>query len=156
MLFRSVRVAEEIATQWSQLNSTVTVDVAALDRYQQRLESNDFDVALVELVLGVDPDVYAYWHEGQYPDGQNYGGVNDRRISELLERGRTDASGINRAIYYRDFQHEFVDRAIALPLYYPLYSYAVASHISGVQLGLMSHPTDRFRTIQSWDIQQAD
>lgn len=147
-----VNVAQEIAAQWSQLGLVVTVDSVAPEMYRERLAAHDFDAALVELALGPDPDGYAYWHQGQYPDGKNYGGVDDRRISEALERARQDAGGLNRAIYYRRFQQDFVERAIAIPLYYPLFTYATVTGISGVQLGFMDARADRFRTIQDWTI----
>jgi peptide/nickel transport system substrate-binding protein len=148
-------VAQEIATQWSQYNLDVWVDVADINTYQERLKAHDFDAALVELTLGSDPDVYAYWHQGQYPDGKNYGGADDRRISEDLERARSDVSsynGVNRAVYYQKFQHDFAERAIALPLYYPLYTYALSPKVNGVQLGFIGKPADRFRNIQNWTI----
>jgi len=151
-----VNMVQEIATQWSQLNLNVTVDPQEPAAYQARLESSDFDAALVELSLGdsADPDVYAFWHQGQYPDGENYGGADDRRISEALERGRQEPSGINRDIYYEKFQKDFVDRAIALPLYYPLFTYVTAADVDGVQLGFIGSASDRFQTIQNWSIRQ--
>jgi peptide/nickel transport system substrate-binding protein len=149
-------MVREIATQWSQLNLNVIVDAQETEIYQTRLEAGDFDAALVELALGdsADPDVYAFWHQGQYPDGDNYGGVDDRRISEALERGRQEPSGINRDIYYEKFQKDFVDRAIALPLYYPLFTYVTAAGVDGVQLGFIGSPSDRFQTIKNWSIRQ--
>ncbi len=151
-----VNMVGEIATQWSQLNLNVTVDPQEPAAYQARLDSGDFDAALVELSLGdsADPDVYTFWHQGQYPDGENYGGVDDRRISEALERGRQEPSGINRDIYYEKFQKDFVDRAIALPLYYPLFTYVTAADVDGVQLGFIGSPSDRFQTINNWSIRQ--
>lgn len=151
-----VSMVGEIATQWSQLNLNVTVDPQEPTAYQTQLESGDFDAALVELSLGdsADPDVYTFWHQGQYPDGDNYGGVDDRRISESLERGRQESSGINRDIYYEKFQKDFVDRAIALPMYYPLFTYVTAADVSGVQLGFIGSSSDRFQTIQNWSIRQ--
>lgn len=145
---------EEMAVQWSQLNIHVEIDAEQPDQYQSQLEAGDFDAAMVELSLGdsADPDVYPFWDQGQYPDGLNYGGVDDRRISELLERARRDPSGINRAIDYEQFQRDFVDRAIALPLYYPLYTYVASANVDGVQLGFIGSPADRFQTIKDWSI----
>ncbi len=151
-----VSLSNEIATQWSQLNLQVTVDTVDAATYQARLEAHDFDAALVEYSLGdsADPDVYSFWHEGQYPDGKNYGGVSDRRISELLEKARRDPFGINRVGDYQEFQREFVERAVALPLYNPLFTFATARNVRGVQLGFIASPADRFRNIGDWSIAQ--
>lgn len=147
-------LAQEIATQWSQLNITVTVETVDMQTYQARLDSGDFDTAIVEYALGIsaDPDVYAFWHQGQYPDGENYSGVDDRRISELLERARREPYGPNRAVDYYEFQREFVQRAVALPLYYPLFSYIVSPRVQGVQLGFIGAASDRFRNIGQWTL----
>ncbi|MEQ8677430.1 MAG: peptide ABC transporter substrate-binding protein [Aggregatilineales bacterium] len=152
-----VRVAEEVAAQWEQIdpgNIDVRVEPVATDIYLSRLDSGDFDTALVELSKNgnADPDMYNFWHQGQYPDGQNYGAANDRTISELLERGRQDWVGTNRVVHYRRFQQEFVQNAIAIPLYYPLYTYLVRENVDGVQLGFMASPSDRFQTLMDWTI----
>lgn len=149
-----VGLAQEIATQWSQLNLTVMVEAVELATYQARLDAGEFDVALVEYALGdsADPDVYAFWHQGQYPNGANFGGADDRRISELLERARRDPYGINRVAEYREFQRSFVERVIALPVYYPLFTYITAARVNGIQLGFIGSPSDRFRNIGEWSI----
>jgi peptide/nickel transport system substrate-binding protein len=149
-----VSLTQEIAAQWSQYNLQVSVEAVDLETYRTRLDSGDFDAALVELSLGTssDPDVFPFWHQGQYPDGKNYGGVDDRRISELLERARQEPNGINRAIYYHQFQRDFIERAIAIPLYYPLYTYVTAPQISGVQLGFIGSPSSRFYNIRDWAV----
>jgi peptide/nickel transport system substrate-binding protein len=146
------RMAQEIATQWSQYGITVTVEAVDAETYQQRLTDGEFDAAIVELHLGVDPDVFAYWHIGQYPDGLNYGGTADDRVSEILERARQESNGLNRVDLYREFQQLFINRAVAIPLYYPLYTYAVSERIDGVQVSYISQPADRLRTIRDWRI----
>lgn len=151
-----VSIAQEIATQWSQVPLRLSVTVEAVDSSTllARLENGEFDTVIVELPLGADPDVYAYWHQGQYPDGLNYGSMADDRISEVLERARRDPSGTNRVLLYRQFQQLFISRGAALPLYYPLFSYAVRTSVSGVQVGFIGSPQDRFRTIGDWSLLQ--
>jgi peptide/nickel transport system substrate-binding protein len=147
-----IDLANQIAIQWSQLRLEVRVEPLNEDTFAQRLADADFEAAIVELPLGADPDPFAYWHAGQSPDGKNWGGVNDDRLSELLERARRDPNGINRAVLYRQFQEMFVERAIAIPLYHPLFSYAVRDRVQGVQLGFISTPVDRFRSIGLWTL----
>lgn len=151
-----IGLAQEIAAQWQVIGLDVTVEFEPPDVYQARLQSGDFDTAIVELPLGTDPDVYAYWHIGQVPpDGLNYGHAADDRISEALQLARRDQNGLNRINLYRNFQQLFIDRAIALPLYYPLFTYAVRDNVEGVQLGFISSPEDRFRTIGEWSFRQS-
>lgn len=147
-----VNLANDIATQWSALNLAVTVESTNLDTYRSRLESGDFDVAIVELTTAgtADPDVYQFWHQGQYPDGQNYGAVNDRTISELLEKARRDPNGINRIDDYLAFQQEFLARGIAIPLYSPLYTYIYAPTFDNIQVGFIGETSDRFKSISDW------
>lgn len=148
-----VSMMGEVAAQWSQLNITVTVEAVDLATYQTRLDAGEFDSALVELSMGhsADPDVYQFWDQ-EPPEGKNYGGMDDRRINEELERARRDPSGINRIIRYTNFQQSFLERAIAIPLYYPLFTYVTAPQISGIQLGYVANPSSRFFTIRDWGI----
>lgn len=147
-----IGLANDLATQWSQYGIVVTIDPQLPDVYRTRLEAGDFDAVLTELSLTgrADPDVYAFWHQGQYPDGLNYGGVNDTVISEELERGRSDFNGANRQIHYANFQRTFIERAIAIPLYVRLYTYVVSSNVNGVQLGYIASSYDRFFTLPDW------
>ncbi len=147
-----VALANEIASGWQQIGFTMTVEAVDAATLQTRLEAGDFDAAIVELGFepSADPDPYVFWHQGQYQTGQNFGGMDDRRVSEALEMARRDPYGINRVVHYRRFQELFLERAPALVLYYPLYTYAVDARIQGIQLGFLSSTADRFRTIQDW------
>ncbi len=147
-----VALAQEIATQWSQLGLAVNVDAVDAATYRQRLNDGQFDTAIAEYALGdsADPDVYGFWNEGQYPDGENYAGVDDLRISVLLERARRDPWGVNRARDYEEFQREFAERVVALPLYYPIFTYVTSPRLEGLQLGFIGTPSDRFRNVENW------
>ncbi len=147
-----VAAVNDVAAGWSQLGFDVSVEAVSPAALRQRLEAGDFDAALVEFSFepNADPDPFVFWHQGQYGSGQNYGGMDDRRISEALEAARRDPHGINRVVHYRHFQELFARRVPALVLYYPLYVYAADTRLQGVQLGFMSSASDRFRSIQNW------
>ena len=145
-------MAQDIAASWGQLGFATAVEAVDAGTFQDRLEAGDFDAALVELSFepNADPDPYVFWHQGQAQDGQNYGGMDDRRVSEALEMARREPYGINRIAHYERFQTLFAERAPAIVLYYPLYIYAADARLEGVQIGFMSAPCDRFQTIQDW------
>ncbi len=147
-----VALAEGVAASWEQIGFVMAVEAVDAASLQARLEAGEFEAALVEYSFApfADPDPYVFWHQGQQLDGLNYGGMTDLRTSEALEQARRDPVGVNRAIHYRRFQELFAERALALPLYYPLYIYGADARLEGVQLGFLSTPSDRFRTLQDW------
>lgn len=143
-------IASDIAGQWRQIGFDVSVEVADTDAYHARLQAGDFQAAITTLSVGSDPDVYRFWHPGQHPDGQNYGAVANNEVAELLELARRDNNGINRTMLYQQFQQRFGEQAIAIPLYYPLYTFVAHDSIVGIKLGYLGTSADRFRTIRKW------
>ena len=60
------------------------------------------------------------------------------------------ASPAVRTRLYRNFQVRFVNEMPALPLYYPVYTYAVDGRVQGVTMGPLFDTSDRFATVTSW------
>lgn len=151
-----VSVAQQLASQWAALNVLVTVEPLPVAQLEERLNAGLFQSAMVELTqLGTaDPDVYDFWHEAEYPDGKNFGGANDRFVSEVLEHARREPNSLNRKTAYISFQNEFLKRAIAIPLYYPIYTYATSPQVTNVQLGYLGVASDRFVGIGQWTLSQ--
>jgi len=143
-------IATDVAAQWRQLGFDVSVEAVNRDEFMNRLRNGDFQAAIVSLHIGSDPDVYRYWHPGQAENGQNYGNVNNNEIAELLEIARRDNNGINRTSVYQQFQERFAEQAIAIPLYYPLYTFVADDQIQGIKLGFLGTSADRFRNIKNW------
>ncbi len=148
-------VAHSAQASWATLGISVTVtavDPATLQ--SQYLVPRAFQAILVDLNLAgtPDPDPYPLWHETQVESGQNYGGFSDRATSEYLEQARTTLDLETRARRYQSFQSRFIDQVPALLLYYPVYNYAVDTRVQGVQVGLLTEPSDRFNSITRWSI----
>jgi peptide/nickel transport system substrate-binding protein len=145
-------LGQAVAEAWRALG--LSVDAVVVDRvtFRERLANGSFEAALVELDLApsADPDPYSIWRQVPSEGGLNFGRLNDRRISELLESARQTTDGSARVALYAEFQRLFCDRAAALLLYYPIYYYGVDTRLSGVQLGFVSQPADRFRTLGAW------
>lgn len=150
-------MTESIVGAWRGLGLEVTRVVVDRTTFRERLASGNFDAALVELNLEplADPDPYSLWRQIPAEGGLNFGGLNDRRLSEIMESARREPNGIARAALYQQFQQAFCDRAAAILLYYPAYFYGVDQRVTGVQIGFMSDPSDRFRTLPEWRVAEA-
>jgi peptide/nickel transport system substrate-binding protein len=150
-------MAQDIMNSWRAIGLNVDVVVVDSITFKERLAAGNFDAALVELNLApsADPDPYTLWRQIPANGGLNFGGMNERRLSELVEQARLEVNGVHRAELYREFQQLFCERAAALLLYYPGYFYGADSRIMGIQLGFMSDPSDRFRTIRDWRFVQS-
>jgi peptide/nickel transport system substrate-binding protein len=127
--------ANEIARQWGQLGVQVEVQTLDADTLRQRLTDHDFTLALYGLQrLGADPDVYEQWHSSQAERGNNYAGLQDEQIDELLFNARRDVSpdGTLRSASYAAFQRRWVELMPSIMLYQPLFVYIATSELEGL------------------------
>lgn len=146
-------LVEIIRENWAELGVEVEpVPVEYEELVESYLEPRSYQAALVDLDLSrsPDPDPYPFWDQAQATGGQNYGKWNDRRASEFLEQGRVTADIGERAKAYRNFQVRFTSEMPALPLFYPVYSYAVDGQVQGVRMGPLFDPSDRLANIYTW------
>ncbi len=148
-------LAEAIRDDWAEVGVRAVLKPANMKSLLgDNLEPRTYQAALVNFNLSPypDPDPYPFWHETQYPGGQNYSQLNDRAISELLESARTETSLEARKRLYQTFQYRFVYQLPALYLWHPVYSYAVDAKISGVQFGPLFDPGYRLSSAPAWYI----
>jgi peptide/nickel transport system substrate-binding protein len=146
-------VAQRIQQDWARLG--VQVDLLALPYDQvvaDYLEPRQYQAALVDLNFerSPDPDPYPFWHQAQASGGQNYARWDDRAASEYLEQARITTDLVERERLYNNFQVRFSQELPALPLFYPVYTYAVSAEVQGVRLGPLFDTADRFNSINSW------
>ena len=60
-----------------------------------------------------------------------------------------------RTKFYRNFQIYFHEKLPSLPLFCPIYNYAVRDTINGVTFGPLNDPSDRFSNVARWYILSA-
>lgn len=162
-------VAQEIARQWGALGVKVTVEQLDSPTLQQRLSEHTFTMALHGWRrLGSDPDVYELWHSSQASQGDNYAGLQDDQIDELLANARKDLDISARSASYAAFQRRWVELAPSITLYQPLFVYAVSNQLGGLNFdvasgtpadiassGLLIGREDRFRNVARWFLESA-
>jgi len=146
-------IAQAIQRDWAALGVQVTLTAMPYDQLvTEHLDTRDYQAALVDLNLSrsPDPDPYPFWHQAQIGSGQNYSKWDDRQASEYLEQARITTDLAERTRLYNNFQVRWSQELPALPLYYPVYTYAVSSDVQGVSVGPIFDSSDRFNNITSW------
>jgi peptide/nickel transport system substrate-binding protein len=146
-------LAEAIQDNWARLGVAanlkgVTYTTLVADHLDTRL----YQAALVDLNFSrsPDPDPYPFWHQAQISGGQNYARWDDRAASEYLEQARVTVDLAERTRLYNNFQVRFNQELPALPLFYPVYTYAVDEEVQGIRMGPLFDFSDRFATITEW------
>ncbi|HKZ45054.1 MAG TPA: hypothetical protein VJZ78_08475, partial [Anaerolineales bacterium] len=97
-----------------------------------------------------DPDPYPFWHQSEATGGQNYSQWDDRSASEYIEQARVIVDLNFRSKLYRNFQIVFSRQLPSLPLYFPVFTFAVDSQVLGVQLAPIYDISDRFLNFNEW------
>jgi len=150
---RNKSIAESIQRDWKRLGVQVELEALPYEQLvQERLDQRNYEAALISLNLtrSPDPDPYPFWDQAQATGGQNYSQWDDRNASEYLERARISVDPEERAKMYRNFQLIFSQELPALPLFYPVYNFAIDRGVQGVQMGPLIDPSDRFATVTDW------
>jgi peptide/nickel transport system substrate-binding protein len=149
------KLAQMVQADWKALDVVVTLEPVPADQFvADKLESRGYQAALVDINLSnsPDPDPYPFWDQAQIAGGQNYSQWNDRTVSDTLEQARVTTDLVERTRLYHNFQYLFADQLPALPLYYPVYNYAVDNQVHGVSIGPLFSTSDRFANITSWNM----
>ncbi|MBI9046122.1 MAG: peptide ABC transporter substrate-binding protein [Anaerolineaceae bacterium] len=147
------QLAEKIQSDWALID--VSVNIIPLP-YEEiingRLQARDYEAALVTMNLSgsPDPDPYPFWDQSQATGGQNYSQWDNRIASEYLEKARVSIDISDREKFYRNFQVVFYDEMPSLPLYFPIYSFAVDQQVQNVRVGPIFDSSDRYSTVLDW------
>ncbi|HWC29867.1 MAG TPA: peptide ABC transporter substrate-binding protein [Dehalococcoidia bacterium] len=145
-------VARRVAAAWNELGARVTVDARGLTPLVRDLiEQRDYEAVLFVDASESDPDPYAAWHsEGRGGRGDNLALWSNTRVDAILEEARGLASPTRREELYREFQEIFAQEIPAVPLYVPTVLYVQEASLSGVRIGRLAEPGDRFWQVQEW------
>ncbi len=110
-----------------------------------------FDVLLVGINLGNDPDPYPFFHSSQVKDpGDNFSGFATLPIDRALEAARrTYDQRIRRDLYTPVFQAIATEVPVVF-LYFTDYLYAQRRSVNGLKIAPISEPTQRLWNVEDW------
>ena len=151
-LYPNQQVAEALASQLGSLG--LEVDVKALPASQLLRDyvlTHKYQMALVSIDVGPDPDQYDLWHSGYDPSALNFAYSRGwGLIDKDLEDGRSAVDPSARLAAYIDFQMLMADAAPAIFLYAGRYEYAVSQRVHGVHFNKAIEPYERFQYVTDW------
>jgi peptide/nickel transport system substrate-binding protein len=146
------QIADSIATQLLAIG--VEVDVKPLPAsklLQDYLLTHNYQMALISIDVGSDPDQYSLWHSGIDPSALNFAYSHGwGLIDKDLEDGRAAIDASARLAAYIDFQMLMADAAPAIFIYASRYEYAVSQRVHGVHTNKAIEPSDRFQYVTDW------
>lgn len=149
-------VVNELAKQWREQGIKTKVQlVKPKDIATGYLQPRNFDILVYELVIGADPDVYAYWHSTQAnPRGLNFANYRSGVSDDILSSARTQLSVALLQAKYRSFTEQWVKDAPAIALYQPKFSYVVDKSVYSIDDSQpVAEAALRYRDVNRWSVQ---
>ena len=152
-------VLDTLAGQWRALGISVETKVidptdATQNAVQTILEPRNFDVLVYQLNIGVDPDVYAYWHSSQISmTGRNYSNYSNAITDDALITARSRVEPNLRNAKYITFARQWLADVPAIGLYQSTTQYVTSRNASSIDSSdILVSPVDRYSTVLNWSV----
>lgn len=133
------QVREDVATivqsQWARLGVRADIQVVAWSAFlDQFVNKKNFQTVLLGWTTPVDPDIYAVWHSASSGEGGlNFILYSDKRVDDLIEKGRREFDHSKRAQIYKK-AHEFIlEEAPYTFLFFPYATPAIHKRFKGIK-----------------------
>lgn len=144
--------AAEIAADWTALGLDVTpVALPPGELVSERLRTANFAAAVVDINVGLDPDLYPLLASTQGTSvGLNVSGLVDRELDTLLEKARAPGSDAARRAAYRALQVRLAERQYLLPIAFRDELVVARDTLVGPRIRQIGGVGDRFWDVLSW------
>lgn len=146
------KTAEVLKGCWEKIGAEVEIKVYESGRLNQDfIPTRRFDALLFGLMVGREPDPFAYWHSSQRLDpGLNISAYTNIKVDNLLEQARETIDKEERFKIYKEINMAIIKENPAIFLYSPEFSYFLPSNIGGVEFPTLFSPAERFSEIHKW------
>jgi peptide/nickel transport system substrate-binding protein len=144
--------AEYIKNQWAAVGAQVDVQVYDQgDLSQNVIRPRKYDALLFGEVVGRELDLFAFWHSSQRNDpGLNIALYANATVDKTLESLRATTDPAVRQTLLNSFSAQIAADVPAVFLYAPDFVYSIPNDITGVDLGFIETPSDRFLSVAQW------
>lgn len=153
-----VAITKALQDAWRAIGVDVQVVLQSDSDVQGVVSRHDYEAVLYGVSIGVDPDVFAYWHSSQAdprsPSRLNLSEYKSVPADKALEGGRTRSDPGVRAAKYKPFLEAWRNDAPALALYQPRFLYVTKGEVAGFASENLNSTTERFNDVEDWTIRQ--
>jgi peptide/nickel transport system substrate-binding protein len=145
-------VAVQVQQAWRDLGLAVRlVPLPSAELLGDRLARGNFQVAILPLAIGLDPDLYPLLAASQTrTGGSNVAGLQDPDLDRLLEAARTPVSDEERAAAYSALQQRLTSRLYMLPLAFRDDDVVFRDTVVGPAPRPVGGPGDRYWDVLTW------
>ncbi len=144
--------AEAVARDWRRIGLQVThVALPPAEFVTGRLAKGTFAVAVADVTIGLDPDLYPLLASSQtLTGGSNVIGLQDPALDKLLVAARKPGTAAARAAAYSALQAQLTKGRYVLPLAFADESVVVRNTVIGPVPRQVADPSDRFWDVLTW------
>lgn len=148
-----VQVANSLKNYWQKVGVTVNINAVEISELKSIIKERSYDALLYGEALGIEPDLYPFWHSSQkYDPGLNLSEYENKDIDILLKDARETLDNNEKQTKYEKLQDIIIEDAPALFLYNPDYIYWVSAKIKGLETTKIVDPAKRFSNVENWFI----
>jgi peptide/nickel transport system substrate-binding protein len=145
------RVAQKVVGQWRTIGLTVTWQAPAASDYLAAMANGDFDAAVVDYHLGLDPDVSGLLLSNQAaPAGSNLSGIADKTLDGLLTAVRTTSDPTARRTAVSALEKYVSTNVLMLPVCFADYELVLSGRVGAVSSNQIADPSGRFWDVLDW------
>jgi peptide/nickel transport system substrate-binding protein len=144
--------AEAVVHDWSTMGLIARhVALPPAEYAGERLSNGTFQVAVADLRIGLDPDLYPLLASSQtLTGGSNVIGIQDPALDPLLEKARAPGSMVARTAAYGALQAQLGKGRYLLPLAFPDEVIVLRDTIQGPVARQVTDGSDRFWDVLTW------
>lgn len=145
-------VAEQIEHDWEAAGIETTIELFDIGQlHHEIIRPRAYDILLFGQVVGRDGDIFPFWHSSQRNDpGLNVALYANITADAILEDIRATLDPATREELYASFVDEIETDVPAVFLYMPHLLYIAPQNVSGMSVGVVHTPAERFLDVHEW------
>ncbi len=143
--------ARQVAKSWSSFGFKVDLEGLAPAEFAARLQAGTFSLAVVDVNVGLDPDLYPLLASTQATtSGSNISGVQSLVLDEKLNAARKLGAMSVRTKAYAALQTFLSQVQVMLPLYFRDEPVVLRDTVEGPEIRQLGDSGDRFWDVLTW------